>query len=192
VRAGGEYKIKGRPERQATCSTGRAGRRLFPVAVRERAGARAANGGALPPDLSLITKARSYERGFPKFVFDFFSQFQEQGPNYVAGILTGFEETPPAGVTLPEGSYYNKYSPATPSRCRSAQRGQVTSTTVRRRRWRNTPRTSHLSWLGRRATWKPARAGHGCHLPDPAHRPAVFTKKKVWADAHWSAAIVTG
>ena len=45
---------------------------------------------ALPPDLSLITKARSYERGFPQFIFDFFTQFQEQGPNYV--------ERDPAGL----------------------------------------------------------------------------------------------
>ena len=65
----------------------------------------------LPPDLSLITKARSYERGFPQFIFDFFTQFQEQGPNYVAAILQGFEDKPPAGVTIPDGSYYNKYFP---------------------------------------------------------------------------------
>jgi ubiquinol-cytochrome c reductase cytochrome b/c1 subunit len=65
----------------------------------------------LPPDLSLITKARSYERGFPWFIFDFFTQFQEQGPNYVDALLQGFEEKPPAGVTIPEGSYYNKYFP---------------------------------------------------------------------------------
>ena len=55
----------------------------------------------LPPDLSLITKARSYERGFPQFIFDFFTQFQEQGPNYVSAILQGFEDKPPAGVTIP-------------------------------------------------------------------------------------------
>ena len=65
----------------------------------------------MPPDLSLITKARSYERGFPKFVFDFFSQFQEQGPNYVVGILTGFEETPPAGVTAMVGAFSVKVAP---------------------------------------------------------------------------------
>ena len=65
----------------------------------------------LPPDLSLITKARSYERGFPQFIFDFFTQFQEQGPNYVDAILQGFEDKPPAGVTIPDGSYYNKYFP---------------------------------------------------------------------------------
>ncbi|HEY0330402.1 MAG TPA: cytochrome c1 [Rhodopseudomonas sp.] len=73
--------------------------------------ARAANGGQAPPDLSLMAKARSYERGFPQFVFDFFTQFQEQGPNYIASLLQGFEDTPPADFTLPEGSYYNKFFP---------------------------------------------------------------------------------
>ena len=43
----------------------------------------------LPPDLSLITKARSYERGFPMFLFDFFTQYQEQGPDYVDCAAAG-------------------------------------------------------------------------------------------------------
>jgi ubiquinol-cytochrome c reductase cytochrome b/c1 subunit len=83
----------------------------FPSPFPNEQAARAANGGSLPPDLSLITKARSYARGFPTFVFDFFTQFQEQGPNYVDALLQGFEDKPPAGVTIPEGSYYNKYFP---------------------------------------------------------------------------------
>ena len=43
----------------------------------------------LPPDLSLITKARSYERGFPTFLIDFFTQYQEQGPDYVDCAAAG-------------------------------------------------------------------------------------------------------
>lgn len=73
--------------------------------------ARAANGGALPPDLSLIAKARSYERGFPQFIFDFVKQFQEQGPNYVSALLQGYVDPPPKDFKLPDGSYYNKYFP---------------------------------------------------------------------------------
>lgn len=78
-----------------------------------------ANGGAAPPDLSLITKARSYKRGFPTFLFDFFTMYQEQGPDYVNALLLGFEEKPPASVTIPEGSYCNTFFPGIPSRCRS-------------------------------------------------------------------------
>lgn len=52
--------------------------------------ARASNNGALPPDLSLITKAR------------------ENGPNYVYSLMQGYEE-PPAGFAMMEGLHYNKY-----------------------------------------------------------------------------------
>lgn len=54
--------------------------------------ARYANGGAYPPDLSLITKAR------------------HDGQNYVFSLLLGYKE-PPAGVSVREGLYYNPYFP---------------------------------------------------------------------------------
>jgi len=72
--------------------------------------AAAANGGAAPPDFSVIAKARTYERGFPWFVFDIFTQFQEQGVDYISALLNGYDETP-AEVTVPDGKYYNKYFP---------------------------------------------------------------------------------
>jgi len=70
--------------------------------------ARAANGGAYPPDLSLIAKARSVTRGFPTFLFDLVTQYQEGGPDYVYSLLTGYQD-PPAGVEVAEGQYYNPY-----------------------------------------------------------------------------------
>jgi ubiquinol-cytochrome c reductase cytochrome b/c1 subunit len=63
-----------------------------------------------PPDLSVIAKARSYERGFPGFLIDFFTQYQEQGADYIDAMLKGYETTP-QGVTLPPGAFYNKYFP---------------------------------------------------------------------------------
>jgi ubiquinol-cytochrome c reductase cytochrome c1 subunit len=54
--------------------------------------ARAANNGALPPDQSLIVKAR------------------EGGPDYVYAILTGYKD-PPAGFNLLPGMNYNEYFP---------------------------------------------------------------------------------
>jgi len=62
--------------------------------------------GAHPPDLSLIAKARGVERGFPTFVFDAFTQYQEAGPDYIHSLLTCFQDPPP-DVTVPEGLYYN-------------------------------------------------------------------------------------
>ena len=52
--------------------------------------ARAANGGAYPPDLSLIVKARP------------------DGANYLHALLTGYVDAP-AEKKVPDGMYYNKY-----------------------------------------------------------------------------------
>jgi ubiquinol-cytochrome c reductase cytochrome c1 subunit len=71
--------------------------------------AAASNGGAAPPDLSLMAKARGVERGFPRFVFDIFTQYAESGPDYIHALLTGYDKEPPAGMTIPEGTYYNPY-----------------------------------------------------------------------------------
>ncbi len=54
--------------------------------------ARAANNGALPPDLALITKAR------------------EGGPDYIFGLLTGYAP-PPADMKLGQGMNYNVHFP---------------------------------------------------------------------------------
>jgi ubiquinol-cytochrome c reductase cytochrome c1 subunit len=62
----------------------------FPSPFPNEAAARASNGGALPPDLSVIIKAR------------------HDGPNYVYSILTGYENPPP-GLTVPPGQHYNPY-----------------------------------------------------------------------------------
>jgi len=107
-----DYKIKDGPN-DAGDMFERPGRPAdyFPPPFPNEQAARAANGGGLPPDMSLLAKARSYERGFPQFIFDFFTQFQEQGPNYINALLQGYEDPPPAGVSIPDGSYYNKYFP---------------------------------------------------------------------------------
>ena len=52
--------------------------------------AQAANGGAYPPDMSVLAKARS------------------GGVDYIYSVLLGYED-PPAGVILDDGVYYNKY-----------------------------------------------------------------------------------
>ena len=67
--------------------------------------------GATPPDLSVIAKARSVESGFPGFIVNMFTQYQEGGPDYIVALLQGYEDKPPAGVTLPPGAFYNKYFP---------------------------------------------------------------------------------
>jgi ubiquinol-cytochrome c reductase cytochrome b/c1 subunit len=106
-----EYKIKDGPNDQGEMfeRPGRAADR-FPSPFPNEQAARVANGGAYPPDLSLMAKARTYERGFPWFVFDIFTQYQEQGPDYLVALMNGYEDAP-AGFTLPSGSNYNRYFP---------------------------------------------------------------------------------
>jgi len=50
----------------------------------------AANGGAYPPDMSVLVKARP------------------GGADYIYSVLMGYEE-PPEGMSLDDGVYYNKY-----------------------------------------------------------------------------------
>jgi ubiquinol-cytochrome c reductase cytochrome c1 subunit len=81
----------------------------FPAPFPNEEAAAAANGGAAPPDLSLIAKAREVQRGFPRFIFDIFTQYEEGGPDYIHAFVSGFGQKPPAGVTIPEGTYYNPH-----------------------------------------------------------------------------------
>lgn len=80
----------------------------FPSPFPNAEAAAAANNGAAPPDFSLIAKARGVERGFPTFIFDIFTQYQEGGPDYIYSLLTGYQE-PPAGVEVSEGTHFNPY-----------------------------------------------------------------------------------
>ena len=52
--------------------------------------ATAANGGAYPPDMSVLVKAR------------------KGGADYIYSLLLGYDD-PPAGIELDDGVYYNKY-----------------------------------------------------------------------------------
>jgi ubiquinol-cytochrome c reductase cytochrome c1 subunit len=64
----------------------------FPKPFPNSAAAAAGNGGAIPPDLSVIAKGRT------------------GGPNYIYSLLTGYVN-PPAGLTVAPGQYYNPYMP---------------------------------------------------------------------------------
>jgi ubiquinol-cytochrome c reductase cytochrome c1 subunit len=65
----------------------------FPSPFANDNAARASNGGALPPDLSLIVKARA------------------GGADYIYGLLTGYHDEPPEGVEVPDGMSYNDVFP---------------------------------------------------------------------------------
>jgi cytochrome c1 len=106
-----EYKIQDGPNDQGEMfeRPGRPADR-FPKPFANDALARLVNNGVVPPDFSVIAKARTYERGFPWFVIDVFTLYQEQGVDYITALLKGYEQAP-AGFALPQGTHYNKYFP---------------------------------------------------------------------------------
>ena len=65
----------------------------FPNPFPNEVAARAANGGALPPDMSLLAAAR------------------EGGARYIYSVVTGDGTAAPAGLTVPAGKYYDPYIP---------------------------------------------------------------------------------
>lgn len=108
-----EYKVKAGPNDMGEYyeRAGRPSDRIPPPFPNKQAAA-AANGGAAPPDFSVIAKARTYERGFPWFLIDMLPGFTyvEQGPDYITALLNGYEE-PEHGIVVPDGKYYNRYFP---------------------------------------------------------------------------------
>lgn len=67
--------------------------------------------GVVPPDFSTLAKARGTSQPFPFWILNYVTAYSEGGPDYIHALLTGYEETPPEGVTIPEGKYYNHYFP---------------------------------------------------------------------------------
>jgi ubiquinol-cytochrome c reductase cytochrome c1 subunit len=67
--------------------------------------------GDVPPDLSVMAKARAIASPFPQWVFNYFTTYSEGGPDYIHALLLGYEETPPEGATVPEGKFYNHIFP---------------------------------------------------------------------------------
>ncbi|KAL1896192.1 cytochrome c1 [Ceratocystis pirilliformis] len=67
----------------------------LPSPYKNEEAARFANGGALPPDLSLIVKAR------------------HGGCDYIWSLLTGYPDEPPAGAQVAPGMNFNPYFPGT-------------------------------------------------------------------------------
>lgn len=86
-----EYEVAGEPDEFGDETTRAAlPQDVFPAPFANENAARASNGGALPPDLSLMTKAR------------------HDGANYVYSLMVGYSDAP-ADFELSDGKYYNAY-----------------------------------------------------------------------------------
>jgi ubiquinol-cytochrome c reductase cytochrome c1 subunit len=108
----GEYEVQDGPNADGEMFTRKAvASDYFPSPFPNVEAAAAANGGAAPPDFSLLAKARGVERGFPQFLYDMIplvGGYQEGGPDYIHALITGYQE-PPAGVQVAEGTHFNPH-----------------------------------------------------------------------------------
>jgi len=183
-----EYKVKDGPNDQGDMFD-RPGRPAdyFPPPFANEQAARAALGGAAPPDMSVLAKARGFERGFPNFIYDFFTQYQEEGPDYIAALLQGYVD-PPAGLSLTAGTYYNKYFPAKAiGMPKPLSDGQVTYDD-------GSPQTveqysqdvaAFLEWAAEPHLVARKRIGFQVMIFLVVFAGLLyFTKKRVWADVH--------
>jgi ubiquinol-cytochrome c reductase cytochrome b/c1 subunit len=183
-----EYKVKDGPNDQGEMfeRPGRAADR-FPAPFPNDNAARTANGGALPPDMSVLAKARGYERGFPWFVIDIFTQYQELGPDFIVAVLNGYEDAP-KDFKLPPGSNYNKYFPGHAiGMPKPLSDGQIDYTD-------GSPKTADqyakdvtafLAWAGEPRLEDRKRVGFQVMIFLVCLAGLLyFTKKKVWADVH--------
>lgn len=143
---------------------------LFPSNYANDNAARAANNGALPPDQSLLVKAR------------------EDGANYIYSILTGYGHPVPEHVSVPEGAYYNPYMDggvikmAPPLREDSVTYQDGTKATVDQQA---KDVVAFLQWAAEPEMEQ--RKGMGIHVMLYLGIMTAFfyvVKKRVWSDLH--------
>jgi cytochrome c1 len=183
-----EYKIQDGPNDQGEMFE-REGRPAdyFPAPWPNENAARARYNG-VPPDFSVLAKARSYERGFPWFIFDIFTQFQEHGVDYIHALMIGYKEKPPQGFTLPQGSFYNEYFPGhaiampPPLSDKRVDYTDGSPTTVDQY---SKDVAAFMMWAAEPHMEARKRTGFQVMIFLIVLSGLLyFTKKKVWADAH--------
>jgi len=128
--------------------------------------ARAVNGGAYPPDMSVLVKARS------------------GGANYIYSILMGYEEAP-AGMKIDDGVYYNKFMPGQKIRMSaplsegSVEYADGTSTSVSQM---SKDVTAFLTWAAEPHLEKRKRIGFKTILYLLIFSVLIFfSMKKIWS-----------
>ena len=115
--AGNSYQVDDAPDEQGKINKRPATLAdAFPLPFPNEQAARYAQNGALPPDLSLIAKARGIEAGTPFYrlpdtmLRDIVTGYQEGGADYVYAYLRGFSD-PPSDMKMAEFMNYNNVFP---------------------------------------------------------------------------------
>jgi ubiquinol-cytochrome c reductase cytochrome c1 subunit len=144
--------------------------------------AAAATFGKAPPDMSLLAKARKYERGFPWFIFDAlpFVQYQEVGADYVYAILNGY--------THPKDPQWNLYFPghkiAMPQPMTDGQVDYTDGTPAKLTNYAQDV-TAFLSWAAEPTLAERKKIGLRVMVFLIVLSGLLYyTKKKVWAKLH--------
>jgi cytochrome c1 len=183
-----EYKVQDGPNDQGEMfeREGRPADRFPPPWPNENAARARYNG--IPPDFSVLAKARSYERGGLWFLLDLFTQFQEQGVDYIHALMIGYEEKPPQGFSLPQGTFYNKFFPGhaiampPPLTDKRVDYTDGSPTTVDQYA---KDVTAFMMWAAEPKLETRKRVGFQVMVFLLVFAGLLyFTKKKVWADAH--------
>jgi len=132
--------------------------------------ARANNNNSLPPDLSMIVKAR------------------EGGAAYVYSILTGFHEKAPTGFKVTEGKYFNPYfegwniSMPPPLNANSVTYSDGTKATIEQEAH---DVVTFLAWAAEPKMEERKRVGFGVIIFLIALAGLLYAAyRKVWADKH--------
>lgn len=159
----------------------------FPSPDPNEQAARARFNGALPPDLSVIAKARGVESGLPRGLFDILTQYQEGGPDYVFGYLTGYAK-PPAGETVTDTQHWNRVFPGhktqMPPPLTDGQIDYTDGTPATAEQYSRDV-TAFLMWAAEPHMESRKRIGFQVMIFLLVFAGlAYYTKKKVWADLH--------
>lgn len=144
--------------------------------------AAAATFGKAPPDMWLLAKARKYERGFPKFIFDAIPgfQYQEVGADYVYAIVTGY--------TNKDDPQWNAYYPghkiAMPQPLADGAVEYTDGTPAKLENYAHDV-TAFLSWAAEPTLVERKKIGLRVMIFLFVFATLLyFTKKRVWADLH--------
>lgn len=176
-----EYKIKDINDQGEPIERNGRPADLFPKQFANDEAAKAVH-GAVPPDLSVMAKARSYSRGFPMFIIDMLpgSAYQEHGVDYIVALLNGY--------TKQGDDKWNAYFPGNViAMAKPLSDGQVDYTD-------GSPKTvaqysrdvsAFLMWAAEPKMEERKKTGLRVMLFLMVFAGLLyFTKKKVWADAH--------
>jgi ubiquinol-cytochrome c reductase cytochrome c1 subunit len=136
--------------------------------------------GKAPPDMDLIAKSLKYERGFPTFIFDVFTAYQEMGADYIYAIMNGY--------TKPDDPTWNLYYPGH----KIAMPQPLTDGVVKYED--GTPGTvpnyakdvaAFLTWTAEPTLDERKKIGFRVIIFLIVLSSLLYlTKKKIWADAH--------